>query len=176
MAAKVDYLKDHPNITLVHENEKDIYGEKGAGCVDLMTTINSPKLRSAFDFANFVQCGEHPLDNWPSLKPFTTHIHIKDALLDGGSVLLALSSDSNLLAFKPSDKEYTELAKIKVADSPTWACPIISGEASSPVTSAPHSAICAVSCPGPQPRSRMRSPRRGSSSSRSASPNCQTNE
>jgi outer membrane protein assembly factor BamB len=49
------------------------------------------------------------------------------AVLDAGSVLLALTSDSQLVAFKPSDKEYTELAKIKVADSPTWACPIISG-------------------------------------------------
>jgi outer membrane protein assembly factor BamB len=43
------------------------------------------------------------------------------SVLDAGSVLLALSSDSNLLAFKPSDKSYEELAKIKVSDSPTWA-------------------------------------------------------
>jgi hypothetical protein len=42
-------------------------------------------------------------------------------------VLLALSSDMNLLAFKPSDKGYEELAKIKVADSPTWTVPIVTG-------------------------------------------------
>ena len=45
----------------------------------------------------------------------------------GGSVLLALTSDSNLLVFKPSNKEYMEVAKIKVAESPTWAPPIIVG-------------------------------------------------
>jgi outer membrane protein assembly factor BamB len=49
------------------------------------------------------------------------------AVLDAGSVLLALTSDSNLVAFKPSNKEYTELAKIKVADTETWAYPIVAG-------------------------------------------------
>jgi outer membrane protein assembly factor BamB len=49
------------------------------------------------------------------------------AVLDTGAVLLALSSDSQLIAFKPSDKAYEELAKYKVADSPTWAVPIIAG-------------------------------------------------
>jgi outer membrane protein assembly factor BamB len=49
------------------------------------------------------------------------------AVLDGGSVLLALTSDSDLVAFKPSNKEYAELAKYKVADTPTWAYPIIAG-------------------------------------------------
>lgn len=50
------------------------------------------------------------------------------AILDGGSVLLALTSDSNLVAFKPSNSEYKEVASIKVADSPTWAYPIIDGK------------------------------------------------
>jgi outer membrane protein assembly factor BamB len=49
------------------------------------------------------------------------------AILDAGPVLLALSSDSNLLAFKPSDRGYEELAKIKVADSPTWTVPVVTG-------------------------------------------------
>jgi outer membrane protein assembly factor BamB len=48
-------------------------------------------------------------------------------ILDAGSVLLALTSDSNLVAFKPDKKEYAELAKYKVADTPTWAYPIITG-------------------------------------------------
>jgi outer membrane protein assembly factor BamB len=49
------------------------------------------------------------------------------AVLDAGSVLLALTSDSNLVAFKPSNKEYLEVAKIKVADTPSWAYPIVTG-------------------------------------------------
>jgi 3-dehydroshikimate dehydratase len=42
---------------LVHENEKDIYGERGPACLDLHRSIDSPKFRAAFDFANFVQAG-----------------------------------------------------------------------------------------------------------------------
>ncbi len=47
------------------------------------------------------------------------------SLLDAGSVILALPSNSELIAFKPSDKEYAELARIKVADTPTYAHPVI---------------------------------------------------
>lgn len=95
MQAKVDYIQNR-NVVLVHENEKGIYGEKGRECLDLMKTINSPKLRSAFDFANFVQVGERPLDNWPGLKPYTVHIHIKDALLQTGKVVPAGQGDGQI--------------------------------------------------------------------------------
>jgi outer membrane protein assembly factor BamB len=50
------------------------------------------------------------------------------AILDAGDVLLALTSDSQLVAFKPGDKGYTELAGYKVADSPTWAMPVVAGK------------------------------------------------
>jgi outer membrane protein assembly factor BamB len=49
------------------------------------------------------------------------------AILDAGSCLLALPSNSELIAFKPGDKEYTELAKIKVAETPTYAHPVVAG-------------------------------------------------
>lgn len=49
------------------------------------------------------------------------------AMLDAGSVILAMPSTSELIAFKPADKEYAELAKIKVADTPTYAHPVIAG-------------------------------------------------
>ena len=44
LKAKVDYIANK-NVVLVHENEAEIYGEKGRECLDLMTSINSPKLR-----------------------------------------------------------------------------------------------------------------------------------
>jgi sugar phosphate isomerase/epimerase len=77
MQAKLDCIKGRP-ITLVHENEKGIFGEKAAQCLDLMKTLNHPQFRSAFDFANFIQAGERPLDNWNILRPYVTHFHIKD--------------------------------------------------------------------------------------------------
>ncbi|MBN2131624.1 MAG: PQQ-like beta-propeller repeat protein [Sedimentisphaerales bacterium] len=50
------------------------------------------------------------------------------ATLDAGSCLLALPSNSELIVFKPSSEQYTELAKIKVADTPTYAHPVIAGK------------------------------------------------
>jgi outer membrane protein assembly factor BamB len=49
------------------------------------------------------------------------------AIVDAGSVLLALPSNSTLLAFKPSDKAYDEVAKIKVSSAATYAYPVIDG-------------------------------------------------
>jgi sugar phosphate isomerase/epimerase len=97
MGAKVDLVRDLP-VTLVHENEVRIYGEKGRQCLDLMQAIDSPKLRSAFDFANFVQAGEHPRDNWPLLKPYTIHLHIKDAKMGTGRVVPAGQGDGEIEA------------------------------------------------------------------------------
>lgn len=95
MRAKVDYVRNH-DVVLVHENEKDIYGERVRECIDLMKTIDSPKFRSAFDFANFLLAGERPLDNWPPLKPYTVHIHVKDAVMAGGKIVPAGQGDGEI--------------------------------------------------------------------------------
>ncbi|MCL5099038.1 MAG: PQQ-like beta-propeller repeat protein [Candidatus Omnitrophica bacterium] len=49
------------------------------------------------------------------------------AVLDAGSVVLALPSNSELVVFKPAEQRYEELAKIKVADTPVYAHPVIAG-------------------------------------------------
>lgn len=92
---KVEYLSAIP-VTMLHENEKGIYGDIGRRCLDLLQTINDPKLRAAFDFANFVQCGENPLTNWPLLKPYVAHIHIKDAKAGTGQVVAAGQGDGHI--------------------------------------------------------------------------------
>lgn len=92
---KIDYVKNRP-VVLVHENEKDIYGQNLAECVDLMKTFNSPKLRFAFDPANFVQADDNPLENWPALRPYTVHIHIKDAVRGSGKNVPAGHGDGQI--------------------------------------------------------------------------------
>ncbi len=49
------------------------------------------------------------------------------AIVDAGSCLVVLANDSELIVFKPSNSGYSELAKIKVAEAPTYAHPVISG-------------------------------------------------
>ncbi len=49
------------------------------------------------------------------------------AILDAGSVLLALPSKSELFVLKPTAAEYAELARIRVADKATYAHPVVAG-------------------------------------------------
>jgi outer membrane protein assembly factor BamB len=49
------------------------------------------------------------------------------AIVSAGSCLVVLANDSELIVYKPSDKEYSEITRYKVADTPTYAQPIISG-------------------------------------------------
>ncbi len=49
------------------------------------------------------------------------------SILDAGSALIALTPKSHLIVFQPSDKAYTELANIKVAETDTYAQPVLVG-------------------------------------------------
>jgi outer membrane protein assembly factor BamB len=50
------------------------------------------------------------------------------SIVDAGSVLVALSPAMELIAFEPTDKAYTEVARIKVAETPTYAYPVLAGD------------------------------------------------
>lgn len=50
------------------------------------------------------------------------------AMLDAGPVVLALPEKSDLIVFKPGDKQYSEVASLKVAQSPTYASPVLAGK------------------------------------------------
>ena len=67
-------------VILIHENEKDIYGDTGARCKVILDELASPNFKAAFDFANFVQCGEDTYECWELLKEHVVYIHIKDAV------------------------------------------------------------------------------------------------
>jgi outer membrane protein assembly factor BamB len=49
------------------------------------------------------------------------------SVVDAGKVLLAITPGSELVAIEPTEKEYVELARIKVADSPTYAHLVVAG-------------------------------------------------
>lgn len=71
-------------MTLLHENEKDIYGDTIARCVDLFTSIDDPHFAAILDPANFIQCGQTPYpDGYEALKQWLRYLHVKDAQADG---------------------------------------------------------------------------------------------
>ena len=68
-------------IRLCHENEKGIYGDNAARCLQVLTEL--PQLYGVFDPANFVQCGQDTLEAWDMLKHRIFYLHIKDAVASG---------------------------------------------------------------------------------------------
>jgi outer membrane protein assembly factor BamB len=50
------------------------------------------------------------------------------SIVDAGSVLVALTPAMELVVFEPSATEFKELARYKVAESPTYAYPVLSGK------------------------------------------------
>ncbi len=49
------------------------------------------------------------------------------SVVDAGSVLLALTPASQLFVVQPTEKAFTQVARIKVADKPSYAYPVVSG-------------------------------------------------
>jgi len=77
-------LARNANLILLHENEKDIYGDTIARCVDLLQNITDSHFQGIFDPANFIQCEQTPYpDAYQALRPWLRYIHVKDALADG---------------------------------------------------------------------------------------------
>ncbi len=74
-------------IILLHENEKDIYGDTIARCVDLLQSCDDAHLQAVFDPANFIQCEQTPYpDAYEALHPWLRYVHVKDARADGSVV------------------------------------------------------------------------------------------
>ncbi len=74
-------------IVLLHENEKDIYGDTIARCIDLLQSIDNVHFQAILDPANFIQCNQTPYpDAYNALQPWLKYIHVKDALPDGSVV------------------------------------------------------------------------------------------
>ncbi len=84
-------------VTLLHENERHIYGDIPRRCHDLLTHFDSPQLRFTFDPANFVMCGVRPFDEgYALLSDYTDYLHIKDGLLAEQRVVPAGQGDGQL--------------------------------------------------------------------------------
>jgi len=86
------------DVTLLHENEKEIYGDVPRRCLDIVESVGSPVLRLAWDAANFVQCGVRPFtDGYAVLRPHLAYIQIKDAVLATGEVVPAGQGDGEMV-------------------------------------------------------------------------------
>lgn len=84
------------DVVLLHENEKDIYGEMAEGCLDIMKQFYGEHFKAVFDFANFVQVHQDTLEAYETLKPYIAYVHVKDAVWENRSVVPAGFGDGNV--------------------------------------------------------------------------------
>lgn len=89
-------LAQSRHAVLLHENEKEIYGDTAERCLDLMQRFYGENFRCTFDFANFVQCGQDTLEAYEMLRPYIAYVHIKDAVLGTGEVKPAGEGDGHV--------------------------------------------------------------------------------
>lgn len=105
MKAMINYAEEE-GVILLHENEKDIYGDTPERCLDLFESMNSPSFQLIFDPANFVQChvNTYP-EAFDLLKDYVTYYHIKDAIMETGKVVPSGLGDGHLKEIISSIKE-----------------------------------------------------------------------
>lgn len=84
-------------VTLLHENEKGIYGDTPERVLDIIESVGSSALRVAWDSANFVQVGVRPFsDGYAMLRPHLEYLQVKDALMATGEVVPCGEGDGEL--------------------------------------------------------------------------------
>ena len=98
----ISYLKEYVKIAekegvvLLHENEKDIYGDIPERICDIFEQVKSDNFKGVFDPANFIQCGVDPLKAFDTLNEHVEYMHVKDALFSDGSVVPAGCGDGKI--------------------------------------------------------------------------------
>ena len=90
-------VAENADLVLLHENEKEIYGDVPRRCLDIVRSVDSPHLRLAWDPANFVQVGVRPYtDGYAALRRHLEYVQIKDALIADGTVVPAGKGDGEV--------------------------------------------------------------------------------
>ncbi len=91
----IAYAKEE-GVVLLHENEKDIYGDTLERCLTLMERLHCENFRAVFDPANFVQVGQKPAEAFQKLKPYVGYMHIKDSEMESQKVVPAGCGDGDI--------------------------------------------------------------------------------
>ena len=102
---------------IYHENEKEIFGDVADRVEYLLDNVKG--LKSVFDPANYVQCGENVEKAFKTLAPRTDYYHIKDVVADTGEIVPAGFGDGyidGIIANAGDNKTFTVEPHLKVFD------------------------------------------------------------
>lgn len=92
--AALSSLAKKYGVVLCHENEKGIWGDLAERCLEISKAL--PEIKTVFDPANYVQCGENIENALALLQEDTYYYHIKDAFFADGAVVPAGEGDGRL--------------------------------------------------------------------------------
>jgi len=98
LAAKLDHIKGRP-VTLVLENESNLFGALPERCVYMFAALPSPQLVAALDPGNFVNMGIPDVYQtcWVPMRHYVKYFHIKDFKYGGGTAAVpAGKGDGNI--------------------------------------------------------------------------------
>jgi sugar phosphate isomerase/epimerase len=92
---QVEMARGRP-VQLLHENEREIYGEGPEAYLDIARNV--PGMKLVFDPANLVVGGVRPREAWRILADHVVYFHIKDARLSDGGIVPAGEGDGDVEA------------------------------------------------------------------------------
>lgn len=76
-------IAEENNITLLHENEKGVYGDSPERLLDMFKSINSNNLKLTLDAPNFIKAGYEVYPKaFDMLYDYIGYVHLKDSLND----------------------------------------------------------------------------------------------
>lgn len=119
-------MAQEAGITLIHENEKGIFGDSPKRCIALARTINSENFKLCYDASNYVQCGHDSKKAFEMTKQYTVYYHIKDCceykeevplgmgICDYSYIISELKKDGydGFLTLEPHTVKYVLLRKV----------------------------------------------------------------
>jgi sugar phosphate isomerase/epimerase len=90
-------IAEGAGMTLLLENEGDLWGDTADHCRDLLAAIDSPSLRLTLDTGNFASLGIASFDEaYGKLAPWLSHIQIKDVRTASHTVVPAGQGDGQI--------------------------------------------------------------------------------
>ena len=88
---------EQADVTMLLENEGDLWTDQPERCLDILDSVNSPALRMTLDAGNFASLGVPSADMaYPMLKDWISHIQIKDVVMATRETVPAGQGDGQL--------------------------------------------------------------------------------
>ena len=83
-------------VTLLLENEADLWADTPERCREVLDAIDSPHLRMTLDSGNFAALGVHSADEaYPLLRPHLAHVQIKDVRRRDGEITMTVPGEGD---------------------------------------------------------------------------------